>query len=142
MFKKLFKVIFISLLLGVLSVPFINLLENYIENYLSQFPQKYCYQNFHNYQNKPVDNLVLIINKLKYKKEYIDYYKKTKEGKNPTFNFPIITPPLGSKVYVKGFTEDSSLVEIYVRDRFSNGQFLFYVVPEALHDNPPNLEDR
>lgn len=143
--KKIFKIIIISLIIGFCFVPITYLFNFILENYLSQFPQRYCYENFDYYEEKPVDNLVLIINKLKYKKEYIEFYKKYKNQKHSdglTFNFPIITPPLGSKVYVKGFTEDSSLVEIYVRDRFSHGQFLFYVIPEAIHDNPPNLDGR
>lgn len=137
------KNVIIYTIVGVLLLVPISIFIGYkFESYLKTLPQKYCYQNFYKYNNKPVDNHVLIINNLKYKNEYISYYKKAKQNLNPSFNFPLIGVPLGSEVYIKGYTDDSSLVEIYVRSRFDHAEFLFYVIPEALHDNPPNLNGR
>jgi len=140
--KKIGKITYYSIIAGIVLVPISIILSYWFESYLDTLSQRYCYENFLTNNNQPVDNMVLTIHDLKYKNEYIEYYKKVKKGLNPKFNFPIITPPLGGKVYVKGFTEDSSLVEIFIRERFDRAKFLFYVIPEALHDNPPNLTGR
>ena len=135
--NKYGKTTYYSILVGILLVPIGFIFGFWFESYLDSLPQKYCYENYLYHNNVPVDNMALAINDLKYKKEYIEYYKKIKNGLNATFNFPIITPPLGGKVYVKGFTEDSSLVEIFIRNRFDRGQFLFYVIPDFIHNTPP-----
>lgn len=103
---------------------------------VKQQPQMYCYQT---YFGPP--NSVLIIESLKYRNDYINYYEKVSDGENPSFNFPLKSLPLYSPVYVLGYTNDSLLVDVvsyYDRGARKGGSYTRgWVYAETIHINPP-----
>lgn len=99
-------------------------------------PMMYCYQTYYGPANS-----VLIIENLKYKNDYINYYSLVSKGENPTFNFPLKTMPQHTPVYVISYTKDSLLAEVvsyYDRGVKFGGSFTKgWVYAETLHKEPP-----
>lgn len=101
-------------------------------------PRAFAYETFRG----PV-NSAFIIEDLKYKNELISFYDSIEKypSSNPIFNFPLKTLPQNDSIYVLGYSEDSSLVEIvsyYDRGRYFGGAYLLgWIYYKTLHDSAP-----
>ena len=108
----------------------------YHEN-IRKHKKMYCYETF-----RGTFNAAFVIKDEKYKKELIKYYQQVERGKNPTFNFPLITLPTDDPVYVLKYLETDSLisevVSYYNRGSKFGGSYLRgFVYTKTLHDKPP-----
>ena len=103
-------------------------------------PQMYCYEYFRE-TNKPVS--VLLIESLKLKEPYLEYYNQLETGKEPYLDnrIPIKGLPQYHPVYVVDYTKDSLLAEIvsyYDYGAFRGGSFTKgWGYAKCLHKNPP-----
>ena len=101
----------------------------------------YAYQ-YYKGSTKPA--AVLLIKDLKYRDEYISYYKAVLKGENPTLSgkFPLIGLPQYSPLYVIGYTKDSLLAEVvsyHDRGGYFGGNYLKgWVFAKALHYDAPS----
>lgn len=104
-------------------------------------PKAYAYDTFMG----PV-NPVFIIEDLKYAQELVSFYEsiQKKPDSIPSFNFPLKTLPQNDPIYVVGYAEDSSLVEIvsyYDRGKYFGGSYLRgWVYRKTLHVEAPYKE--
>jgi len=136
--KKITKNILIGV--GVFFVLFFTVGGYFINKYYNEdvksHPKMYCYQTFYG----PA-NTVLMIENLKYRDAYVEFYDKVANGENPTFDFPLKTMPQYSPVYVMGYTDDGVLADVvsyYDRGISNGGSYLRgWVYAKTLHKDPP-----
>ena len=96
----------------------------------------YCYQQYWG-----VINPVLYVKKEQYIDSLITYYQKIEKGEqNPTFNFPPLTLPYDTCVYVLDYKQDSLVAKVVCYyDWGKYGSFVKgYVFINTLHRNPPS----
>ena len=115
------------------------LINKYYNEYVMSCPQMYCYNDFYNKDN-PLS--VVILQKLKYKDFYVDYYRKVENKESPSYHpyLSIKGMPVYSPVYVLKYTEDSTLAKVvsyYNRGAQFGGSFTIgWVYARALHSSP------
>lgn len=113
-----------------------HFINKYYNEYIRSHPQMYCYQNYFG-----ATNPVLVINNLKHKDKYIEYYNELSKGINPYIEFRFITFPTNDPVYVIEYTADSLLAKVvsyYNRGPKFGGSFnKGWVYAATLHENPP-----
>lgn len=101
-------------------------------------PKMFVYQTFFGPANS-----AFIIEDLKYKEALIAYYDTiaNNPNANPVIEMPLKTLPQYEPVYVMGYSEDSTLVDIvsyYDRGAYFGGSYLRgWVYIKTLHENPP-----
>jgi len=130
------KAFFLIVLIGLVVLICAYFYAVHRDRRIKSSPPRYVYETY----SKAVNKVIFITN-LKYKDDYIDYYRKVKDGGNPSFNFPLRTFVEDDPVYVLGYTSDSSLVKVvsyFNRGTYFGGSYTEgYVFPEAVHLNPP-----
>jgi hypothetical protein len=95
----------------------------------------YCYQQYWK-----VVNPVLFVKKEQSIDSLIAYYRKIENGDpNPTFNFPPLSLPYDTCVYVLGYERDSLIAKVVCYYNWGKqGSFVKgYVYRNTLHSNPP-----
>jgi hypothetical protein len=131
--KYLIGIAFIFILFFTIGGHFIN---KYYHKDVKNKPKMYVYHTFYGPKNP-----VLIIENLKYKENYVQFYKKVSQGKNPTFDFPLKTLPTNHPVYLIEFTSDSLLAKVvsyYDYGIMRGGDFTKgWVYAKCLHKEPP-----
>lgn len=116
-------------------------INKYYHNRIRTYPKMYCYEYFRNGE-KPVS--VLIIENLKLKEHYLQYYRELEEGNEPYLNndIPLKGMPQYSPVYVIDYTNDSLLAEVvsyYDKGgRFGGSYIRGWVYAKTLHKEPPS----
>lgn len=128
---------FILLLIGVciawiVAGHFIN--KNYNERIRSK-NKMYCYQRYWG-----VVNPALFVKKKQYIDSLVEYYQKIENGdKNPEFNFPPLSLPYDTSVYILGYERDSLIAKVICYyDWGKQGSFVKgFVYRNTLHTKPP-----
>lgn len=95
----------------------------------------YCYEQYWS-----VVNPVLFVKNERYTDSLIAYYRKIENGEvNPTFNFPPLSLPYDTCVYVLGYERDSLIAKVICYyDWGKQGSFVIgYVYINTLHVKPP-----
>ncbi len=95
----------------------------------------YCYEHYLNAVNP-----VLFVKSERYSDSLIAYYRKIENGEvNPTFNFPPLSLPYDTCVYVLGYERDSLIAKVICYyDWGKQGSFVKgYVYINTLHVKPP-----
>lgn len=133
----------IIILLGVLLGFFFSVggyfINKHWHKYVKNQPKMFVYETFRG-ESKPVS--VLIIEDLKLKKSYLNYYKQLENGIEPILDnkIPLKGMPQYSPVYVLEYTEDSLLVEIvsyHDRGAYFGGNYTKgWVYAKTLHKKP------
>jgi hypothetical protein len=133
--KKVFKIILIVFGICVLwlaSGHFIN--KKYHERIRNK-KKMYCYQQYWG-----VVNPVLFVEKKQYIDSLVAYYQKIENGNsNLVFNFPPLSLPYDTCVYVLGYENDSLVAKVICYyDWGKQGRFVKgYVYRNTLHNTPP-----
>ena len=125
-------IVFAAVVTWFVAGQFIN--KNYHERIVSN-RKMYCYENYWG-----VVNPALFVKKEQYIDSLIAYYQKIERGDStPIFNFPPLSLPLDTCVYVLGYGHDSLITEIICYyDWGKEGSFVKgYVFSNTLHDLPP-----
>ena len=68
---------------------------------------RYCCDTTNGYPNQ-----CLTISDLDYKDDLLKYYSDRMSGKKASFSFPLNTIGTNTKLYIMGYTEDSTLADI------------------------------
>ncbi|GET25044.1 hypothetical protein [Prolixibacter sp. NT017] len=100
----------------------------------------YCYQQYWG-----VVNPVLFVKKKEFIDSLVVYYQKIEAGEpNPVFNFPPLSLPYDTCVYVLGYKRDSSVAHVVCYDDWGKqGSFVKgYVYIHTLHDSPPPKKEK
>lgn len=94
----------------------------------------YGYQTY-----RGVVNPVLYIKKIRLKDSLVSYYDLWERGvENPTFNFPPLTLPYDTCVYVLNVSSDSTVTEFVCYGKWKRNNFIRgWVYTKHLHDQPP-----
>jgi len=133
--KKIIKII--SLIIGVvivLNVTGYFISKTYHKNIKSK-KKMYCYQQYWGAVNP-----VLYVEDAQSIDLLVKYYQQVEKGDaNPTFNFPPLSLPYDTCVYVINYEKDSLVAEIVCYyDWGKQGDFIKgYVYSKTLHVNPP-----
>jgi len=133
--NKTFNTLFIGAgicIIWLISGHFIY--KNYHENIKSK-KKMYCYQQYWK-----VVNPVLFVKDEKYIDSLIAYYRKIENGDtNPFFNFPPLSLPYDTCVYLLGYERDSLVAKVVCYYNWGKqGSFVKgYVYKNTLHSNPP-----
>lgn len=137
MMKKTTNIILILIIFGFSAVwiatgHFIN--KNYHEKIKTK-KKMYCYQQYWK-----VVNPVLFVKKEQFIDSLITYYRKIENGDtNPTINFPPLSLPYDTCVYVMGYERDSLVAKVVCYYNWGrHGNFVKgYVYKNTLHSKPP-----
>jgi len=145
--KKRTKIIL--LIVGIFIILFFSVGSHFINKYyhknVKDHPKMYCYEYFRG-TDKPVS--VLIIEDLKLKEHYLQYYQELEAGTEPYLHndIPLKGMQQYSPVYVMGYTEDGLLAEVvsyYDRGVRLGGSYTRgWVYAKTLHKNPPPKKDK
>jgi hypothetical protein len=133
--SKIVKVIFVVIgicIIWLVVAPIIN--KSYHAGIKSK-KKMYCYQQYWR-----VVNPVLFVEKKQYIDSLILYYQKIENGEqNPSFNFPPLSLPYDTCVYVLGYERDSLIAKVVCYyDWGKQGNFIKgYVYKNTLHSAPP-----
>jgi hypothetical protein len=133
--RKSFKIIFIivgACFTWLLVTHFIN--KGYYKRIRNK-PKKYAYQTYWG-----VVNSVLYVKDEENIDSLIAYYKKIEKGNpNPEFNFPPLSLPYDTAIYVLGYEHDSLVAKVIsFYDWGKKGNFVKgYVYTRTLHNMPP-----
>lgn len=94
----------------------------------------YCYQQYWG-----VVNPVLFVKEDRYIDSLIKYYREIERGDtNPKFNFPPLSLPYDTCVFVLGYERDSLVARVGYYDWGKQGGFVKgYVYKATLYDTPP-----
>ncbi|GET22364.1 hypothetical protein [Prolixibacter denitrificans] len=100
----------------------------------------YCYQEYWGTVNP-----VLFVKKKQLIDSLVEYYQGIEKGNpNPVFNFPPLSLPYDTCVYILGYEIDSSVAHVICYDDWGKqGSFVKgYVYIHTLHDSPPPKEEK
>lgn len=120
----------------LITIPIIGYFVN--ASYHTQIKSKkkmYCYQQYWG-----VVNPVLYVKEKQDIDSLIVYYSKIEHGElNPTFNFPPLSLPYDTCVYVLGYEKDSTIAKVICYyDWGRHSDFVSgYVYRNTLHNIPP-----
>lgn len=130
-----------SLIIASALAPFIlffaaDFYNRYYNNMVRHQPKMYCYETYRGVVNAAffVQNESLTDSLVKY---YTQLENRTSE--EPTFNFPPLTIPTDTCVYVIGYSSDSTVADIICYHKWSRNVTYErgYVYANTLHINPP-----
>jgi hypothetical protein len=142
--KKKRAIILIAIFLCLFFLIGGHFYNKWYHNNIKSHPQMYCYEYFRG-TNKPVS--VLLIENLKLKKPYLEYYSQLEKGKEPYLDncIPLKGLPQCDPVYVIGYTKDSLLAKVvsyYDYGPFRGGNFTRgWVYAKCLHKEPPQKKN-
>jgi len=137
--KKIISILVFVGLIFLVGGYFIN--QSYHKK-VKMSPKMYVYQTFFGSANS-----ALIIDDLNFKKALIAYYDTIANNPdaNPVIELPLKTLPQYEPVYVMGYSDDSTLVDVvsyYDRGAYFGGSYLRgWVYIKTLHANPPIKND-
>ena len=135
--KNRVLIITIPIVFGVIATLFVAgqfINKNYHKKIKSK-RKMYCYEQYWG-----VVNPALFVKKEQYIDSLIAYYQKIGSGDStPIFNFPPLSLPHDTCVYVLGYERDSMITEIICYyDWGKEGSFVKgYVYSNTLHNLPP-----
>lgn len=102
--------------------------ENYY-TYVHTLDYGYCYDTTMGYPNQ-----CLTIDDLSFKDQLLAYYDKHMNHKEASYSFPLNTIGVKTKLYILGYTEDPTLVNIiFYQDPGSYNYYKGYVPAVLLH---------
>lgn len=96
----------------------------------------YCYQTYWG----PVNPVLIVMHESDID-SLVQYYQKIENGdSNPVFNFPPLSLPLDTCVYILEYSKDSVVAKVICFDNWGKeGTFVKgYVYAKTLHDIPPD----
>lgn len=133
--NKLTKIILIVIGISVIWFVAGHIINKKYHEKIKSKKKMYCYQQYWN-----VVNPVLFVKEEQYIDSLIGYYRKIENGDtNTIFNFPPLSLPYDTCVYVIGYERDSLVAKVVCYyDWGKQGSFVKgYVYKNTLHINPP-----
>ena len=140
---KMKKPIYISISIIIVAIIFliINFSIDDYHNDIKRHPQMYCYDNL----RKGLNINALYISNLSNKDEYLEYYKKLENRKEPSFSFPLKAIPFNKSVYILDtLKEDSNIIKIYFyceENRYYECNTACYLYNKLLHPQKSSHND-
>lgn len=130
---QILKYPFLIIGLGVLFFAGAHCYHRYYHRKIHAAPKAYCYQQYWGPKNP-----VLFVEHSKLIDSLSNYYRKIESGEpNPTFNFPPLSLPMDTCVYVLGYTEDSICAKVACYNWGRQGDFVIgWVYSKTLHPKP------